>query len=467
MDRRQFLKNLGLGAVSLSLTNGLSCVRKDNPVNVVLIVADDQAYTDFGLAGHPLLKTPNLDRLTTEGVHFTHAFSPNPICTPSRAAILTGQGCWTNGCYFFGKPIKKSSVQFATLFSEAGYETFYTGKWHNDGRPSLCGFTSGENIFVGGMFPLEKGGQAKPWVSDFGGGNKRQVDRFSTSLFTDSAVRFLGNRKPDDKPFLMYVSFTTPHDPWMPPGEYAHMYPEEKIELPENFMPRPPFKWYTDWHGKNLRDEKQMPYPRTADGVRDVRRRYFGTITHMDREIGRILTALDDKNLTENTLVIFIADHGICVGAHGISGKQTLYEEGIRLPMILRFPKLKKGQQKNSELVSLIDIYPTICEAAGINAPDTIEGKSLLGLYRGEKNWDRERIFSTFDSPTKHRWVIRSVRTKKYKFIRHYTTDEEELYDLENDPYELLNLAGQKEYAAVQKQLAGDLAEWRKIKEKI
>ena len=462
-------------------SNGASKTRKPN---IVLIVADDWAYMDLGIAGHPLLQTPNLDRLAREGVRFTRAFTPNPICTPSRAALLTGQDCWTNGCYFFGMPIRPESKHFARLLSQAGYETFYTGKWHNDGLPSQRGFTAGK--YIGGGGP-GSGGHFKPMVKDFGGANKRQIEQFDSELFTEAAVQFLHSRRLDPaegghdqtrrtaRPFLLFVSYMTPHDPWTPPGKYAAMYKPQAIELPPNFMPRPmngsePFKYYTDWHGKNLRDEKQMvPFPRTPAGLRDVRSRYYGTITHDDDQIGRILDKLDEQHLTEDTLVIFLADHGISLGAHGISGKQTMYEEGIRLPLVMRYPRLKRGGAENHNLVSLIDVFPTICEAAGIATPDSIEGKSLLGLYRGKAGTHREgprkagtqRIFASFVSPTRHRLNVRCIRTERYKLIHHLTTDEVELYDLKEDPYELNNLTRQKRSSKLKKRLAAELLAWR------
>ena len=468
-------------------SNGASKTRKPN---IVLIVADDWAYMDLGIAGHPLLQTPNLDRLAREGVRFTRAFTPNPICTPSRAALLTGQDCWTNGCYFFGMPIRPESKHFARLLSQAGYKTFYTGKWHNDGLPSQRGFTAGK--YIGGGGP-GAGGHFKPMVKDFGGANKRRIEQFDSELFTDAAVQFLHSRRPDPaegghdqtrracpcvsrrksgqraaEPFLLFISYMTPHDPWTPPGKYAAMYKPQAIELPPNFMPRPmngsePFKYYTDWHGKNLRDEKQMvPFPRTPAGLRDVRSRYYGTITHDDEQIGRILDKLDEQQMTEDTLVIFLADHGISLGAHGISGKQTMYEEGIRLPLVMRYPRLKRGMAENHNLVSLIDVFPTICEAAGIATPNSIEGKSLLGLYRGKAGTHRERIFASFVSPTRHRLNVRCIRTERYKLIHHLTTDEVELYDLKEDPYELNNLARQKRFSKLKKRLAAELLAWRK-----
>ncbi len=143
-QRREFLKLASGTAATFLLGPASAESNRQTSPNIVLIVVDDWAHMDLGIAGHPLLKTPNLDRLARDGVRFTRAFTPNPICTPSRAALLTGQDCWTNGCWFFGMPIKSESTHFSELLSDAGYETFYTGKWHNDGLPSQRGFTAGK-----------------------------------------------------------------------------------------------------------------------------------------------------------------------------------------------------------------------------------------------------------------------------------------------------------------------------------
>jgi len=434
---------------------------ESNRWNVLLIVADDMGYADMGCAGHPLLKTPNLDKLASKGVRFTHTFTPFPIWSTSRAAILTGMDSWSNGCLMNEVPIKPGTVQFPELLAKSGYECHYIGKWHNDGKPWTRGFTSGSYQAVGGMYPREKGGQAKPWVTDFGSDESRQIDRFSTSLFCDGAVDFLDQHHAKEKPFLLYLSLTVPHDPWMPPDEYLQYYPKESISLPENFLSRPRGRWFTDWHGTHLRDQVLMPFPRTPDGVRDVRQRYYATVTHMDHEIGRVLDKLEEKNLSRKTVVIFLGDHGISLGSHGFSGKQTMYEEGIRTPCIVSHPGLDNKRRINSNLVSLVDLFPTICDIAGVKVPDEVEGESLLGLYQDTGKTIRREVFTTFISEP-HRWNVRAIRTERYKFIKHFTTDEVELFDLQCDPYETVNLADSKSCQQIRQTLATKLAEWRK-----
>jgi arylsulfatase A-like enzyme len=487
ITRRSFIgQALGTAAVMAgsSTVPGNINVEPEDRCNIVLIVADDHHSDLLGFYGIPELKTPNLDRLAWEGVHFTNCYTPNPICAPSRAAILTGQDCFTNGVYFFKKPFRKAAPQLGQLLSNAGYETFYTGKWHNEGRPCNFGFTSGDNIFVGAMYRS----QNQTRVSDFCSEEPHEVvERYSASVFSDSAVEFLNDRKADEKPFFLYVSYTTPHDPWTtPPGEWGEMYDPKDVPIPENFMPRPmngskPFRFYDRHFAINQRDEQLLkPFPRTAESVKLIRSQYYRVVSYMDHQIGRILNKLDEEGLTENTMVIYVSDNGICLGAHGRSGKQSMYEEAIKVPLIIRYPRLlrscdcgfdvevfrAKHLYRNSRLVSLIDLLPTICEASKVEVPPKVEGGSLLSLYQGKSNWSRNHIFAASVTPQFRGPNSRATRTEQFKLIDNLATNEIELYDLENDPYEVTNLAGLKEYEGIQQKLTERLQAWRLRAEK-
>ena len=282
-------------------------------------------------AGNPIVQTPNLDKLASRGVRFTHAFSPNPICTPARASILTGQNSWTNGVTFFNIPISTSSPLWPMQLRKAGYETFATGKWHNNGGPWSHGFTDSEAVFLGGMSDHDK----VPLVSHEGK-NKRIGARFSSELFADAARDFL-TRDHAGKPFCLYVAFTSPHDPRMPPAKYAAMYDPAMIALRPNVMPKPPVELFIS----EIRDEKLLPFPRTPADLRRETAQYYGMITHLDAQIGRIIDALEERGLTKSTIVIFGGDQGLSLGSHGVVGKQTLYEEGIRTPLIIVNPFLE------------------------------------------------------------------------------------------------------------------------------
>jgi arylsulfatase A-like enzyme len=176
---------------------------------------------------------------------------------------------------------------------------------------------------------------------------------------------------------------------------------------------------------------------------------------------GRLLGKLDQQRLTADTLVIFVSDQGYSMGSHGFVGKQTMYEEGITTPLIVYHPKLRRAEPASDALVSLVDLLPTICEAAGVDVPETVEGRSLLGLYQGKVEAIRDRVFASFHSPTRHYMSTRCIRTERYKLIQHLLTGEVELFDLATDPLELNNLAGKAEYARVQRQLAERLMAWR------
>jgi arylsulfatase A-like enzyme len=413
--------------------------------NVVMLLSDDHMASALGCAGDPTVKTPNIDRLASSGVRFTRAFSPNPICTPARAALLTGQSSTTSGVTFFNKPIPERAVTWPETLRNAGYVTFYTGKWHNDLGPARRGFVRGKAIFFGGM-----GDHEHLPVRDIDDPRPRRADKFSSTLFADAAIEFLDGYKAD-APFCLYVAFTAPHDPRTPPVSFATLYDPAKILIPPNFRFEPPVELFT----REIRDEKLLPFPRLEADIRRERALYYGMITHLDEQIGRILDAIERTGQAGNTLVIFAGDQGLALGAHGVVGKQTLYEEGIRTPLIVRDPRTTRGAPTCDRLVELVDLYPTICEVAGIEVPPGVEGRSLLPLYRGEDCPVRGQVYGLYDD------LQRCVRTERYKYILHLKSGAVELFDLRADPFELNNLAGHRESADVEEDLRGRLDRWR------
>jgi arylsulfatase A-like enzyme len=331
------------------------------------------------------------------------------------------------------------------LLRKAGYVTFYTGKWHNDGSPDRRGFAQGKAIFLGGM-----GDHARLTVRELGNPQPIVAKKFSSELFADAAIEFLDGYK-GDAPFCLYVAFTAPHDPRTPPGPYATLYDPAKIPIPPNFRPEPPVELFT----RAIRDEKLLPFPRKETDIRRERALYYGMITHLDAQIGRILDTIKRNGRTQDTLVIFAGDQGLALGAHGVVGKQTLYEEGIRTPLIIRDPKTMRGAPTSDHLVELVDLYPTICEAVGIDVPEAVEGRSLLPLYRGEDCPVRGQVYGLYDD------LQRCVRTERYKYILHLKSGIVELFDLRADPSELNNLTGHREMASVEEDLRGRLDRWR------
>lgn len=423
----------------------------DSRPNILLILSDDHNYRTLGVSGNKAIRTPNLDQLAGEGVYFNRNFTPNPICVPARACIYTGQDSWTNGAVKNGERINNASPVFASLLAVSGYETYFGGKWHGDGKPWTRGYTTGGRCWAGGKFDhfelaLTKWGE--------GADTRETADRYSTTVFTDDAVKYLEDEH--DRPFLMVIAYTVGHDVFLAPPGYGRKYAANEIPLPPNYMPKPPFKQFFP----KIRDETVLPFPRTKASVQRATAEYYAMFEHMDDQVGRMLSVLKEKKMDENTLVIFASVKGMSMGSHGIIGKQTMYEEGIRSSLIVRHPTLKPATKINSSLVSTMDIFPTICETAKVEIPDSVEGESLLGLYDGSRE-GRERLFFTYHDPRRET-VTRAIRTNRYKLVQHLVTGERQLFDLEKDPYEMKNLMKEPEGKTVEPELTRELMSWRK-----
>ena len=421
------------------------------PPNIVLILSDDHNFRALGCSGNKAIRTPNLDRLAAEGVYFDRCFTPNPICMPARACIYTGQDSWTSGATFNGKAFAEDSPLLPRLLAGAGYETCFIGKWHSDGKPWTRGFTTGKRCWAGGKFD-----HFELALTPFGSEDpedRKTAEKYSTTVFTDDAEAYL--LEDHDKPFLMVLAYTVGHDVFKAPPGYEGKYHPDDIPLPPNFLPQPPFRQFTP----TIRDETVLEFPRTESEVRTATAEYYAMFEHLDENVGRLLTALETKRIDDNTMVIFCSAKGMSMGSHGIIGKQTMYEEGIRTSLIVRHPKVKPATHRNSNLVTTTDLLPTICEAAGVEIPDRVEGESLLGLYDGSRT-GREKIFCSYHDP-RRATVTRTIRTKSRKLIQHLVTGERQLFDLEKDPYELDNLIDKPEFEPLAMKLQAELLDWR------
>jgi arylsulfatase A-like enzyme len=420
--------------------------------NVLLIVSDDHQAGAMGCAGNPVVKTPNLDRLAGAGVRFSNAFVTIPICTPSRAAFLTGRFGASNGITFFSMRILPGTPTWPSTLAQRGYQTAITGKWHIANDFGDLGFQWSANVLPGGMGPYEN-----PKLIQHAGeteADAKVVKGNITEIITDSALRFL-NERDKNKPFFLYVAYTAPHDPRTPPPEYERMYPPDKMPLPPNFktMPSP------DPGTLNIRDEKLLPLPRDPDAVRREVGRYYGLITHMDHQIGRILDTLDKLKLTDDTIVFFAGDNGLALGAHGLLGKQTLHDEGVHVPLIVRNPKLDDGGRTCDAPVYLIDMFPTACTWTGTPIPAGVQGMSLADVYAGKSPNVRDTIFGRYDEGAVQ--YFRSIRTSRYKLIQYNKLGFEQLFDLTSDPRELTDLIDDPAQQAARQQLNQRLGTWR------
>ncbi|HSF45606.1 MAG TPA: sulfatase-like hydrolase/transferase [Chitinophagaceae bacterium] len=416
--------------------------------NVLIIYSDDHSYHALGAAGNKEVKTPHIDKLAREGMIFLQAHvmggHQGAVCIPSRVMLLTGR--YVNRLPGDGSVIPDSLISLPEVLRSRGYDTYHTGKWHSDRMSHHRMFSGGGDIFFGGMHFDKDGGQSRPTVYSFDSTGsypatrKRNADTFSTTLYADNAVRFLKSRTAKEKPFFCYVAFTSPHDPRTPPQEFETMYPVSKITLPPNYLQVHPF----DNGDMKVRDEALLPWPRTETAVKKEIALYYGMISEMDKQVGRIIKALEENGLRQNTIIVFAGDNGLAVGQHGLLGKQNLYEHSIRVPMIISGPGVPKGVRYEG-FNYLSDIAPTLYDYFNIPAPASVEGKSLKPVFNDQSRKIRPLLYNVYGH-----WS-RSIKTADgYKLIL-YNVDgvaHTQLFNLVKDPWEQHDLSSDPGFAA-------------------
>ncbi|MCY3928208.1 MAG: sulfatase-like hydrolase/transferase [Acidobacteria bacterium] len=452
-----------IAAVAIVGLTLLSCVAPDTEgpaagaepqearPNILFLFADDQRADTIRAWGNELIDTPNLDRLAGEGWSFrrNYVFGSNSgaVCVPSRAMVLTGRSWMRSPNDMEGVPT------LPRLLEVAGYRTFITGKWHNGEEALLRAFDRGTAIYLGGMAD-----HTQTEVQDIqnGGMVRRRVgETFSSALFADAVIEFLGEQAARaasggvDQPFFAYVPFTAPHDPRQPPPEYRERYYQRNLPLPPNYMRQHPF----DNGALILRDENLAAWPRTEDVIRDQLAEYYGLITHLDEQVGRILAALDENGQAENTIVVYAADHGLAVGSHGLLGKQNLYEHSMRCPLIIRGPGIPHGTTE--AFTYLYDLFPTLLAQGAVEAPPGIDGRDLAPLWSGGDPTWRQSVFLPY------RDVMRAVRDDRYKLIVYPLVNHRQLFDLSEDPAELTNLIADPDHAKTGARLEALLEGWQ------
>lgn len=394
--------------------------------NVVFLLSDDQRADTIHALGNPTIRTPNLDRLCRAGTAFRQAYImgalQGAVCVPSRAMLLGGRS-------LFRVPEDLAGTEtWPERLGRAGYRTFITGKWHN-GRDSLLrSFHEGRAVFLGGMtdpirVPVQDIGPDRTLTPT------RTESRFSSELFADQAIEFLRSHPPG-QPFCLYVAFTAPHDPRTPPREFRDGYPAGRMPLPGNYLTRHPF----DNGELEVRDERLLPWPRQPDAVQRELADYYGMITHLDGQIGRILRALGDAHHRTHSLIVFAGDNGLAIGSHGLLGKQNLYDHSMKVPLVIAGPGIRSNQ-KIDGLCYLLDVGPTLCEMAGVPPPPGHEAVSLLPALSGKPWAGRPWIF------TAYRDVQRAVRDPRWKLIAYPRLNRLQLFDLAQDPLEIHDLA--------------------------
>lgn len=450
--------------------------------NVVFILSDDHRYDFMGFMGKvEWLETPNLDLIAKNGAHIKNAFVTTSLSSPSRASILTGLFSHEHKVVDNEAPLTPGLTFFPEYLQKSGYKTAFFGKWHmgNTGDQPQPGFHHWESF---------KGQGTYYGVSM--NVNGKQVtfpdSAYITDLLTEHAMHWIKEHK--KKPFFVYLSHKAVHDNFLASKKHTGKYKECPIPYPESFnnpnygLPRLPYKSEslnkprrnTSWYGNEMKPDWVKNQRESWHGVDysyhgrttfEVEfRKYCETLTSLDESIGNLMTFLKEEGLEENTIVIYMGDNGFCWGEHGLIDKRQAYEESIRVPLLAYCPGLIKPGTVVEQMIQNIDIAPTIMEIAGIKKKSRMRGDSFLPFLKGENvtNW-RDRLFYEYyweydypQTPTTF-----SVRTDRYKYIRyHGIWDTNELYDIQQDPYELKNLIGEPSLQDTVKALAHDLFDW-------
>ena len=440
--------------------------------NILLLVTDDQRFDTVASLGNDQIETPNLDRLVERGTSFLGATCANPLCVPSRAEILTGCSGFKNGVLGMGagERIDPKLILLPSALAAGGYHVWYSGKWMNDGKPLRRGYHETQGLFSAGGGTWKKnevilGRKGRPitgyrnWTFkdaedkpelDKGVGLTPRTDKH----IADGALQFL--RRKTNKPFFLHVNFTGPHDPLIHPPGYKDKYKPAEMKLPSNFFPRHPFD-----HGNfDGRDERLLPWPRTKEDVLGELAVYYAVVDHIDMQVGRIMGQLESDGRLENTIVFFTSDHGLALGSHGLMGKQNMYAHSIRVPLVISGSDVPKNKRSQA-LCYLRDLYPTICDFAGISVPKSVEGKSLKLVIDGKQDAVYPEIYGYF------RDKQRMVRDKRFKLIHYPHLDRQQLFDLLEDPFELKDLSSDKRYSKkfseLKDKLFKQIQRWDKI----
>ncbi len=436
------------------------------PPNILLIQADQHRFDCLSVNGHPLVKTPNLDRLAAEGVNFTRAFTAIPICVPARNSLMNGR--WPHQHLAIAnwdteapRPALDDLPVFSRRLRDGGYYLGYVGEWHvhPDKSPTDYGF----HEYVPGTdyVAWRKGKGLSPRPSENGlfGECDPHITPGQSRLAwgADHVLRMLTAHGKDAPPFFIRWDPSEPHLPNVVPEPYCSLHDPGDI---------PPWPSFPDpMVGKPYMQAQQRRTWKLDDWTwkdwAPIVARYLGEITLLDAQVGRILDALDDLRLADSTLVIYTADHGDLCGGHGMIDKHyVMYDDVVHIPLVARWPgHIKAGRRCDAFISTSIDLGPTFCHVAGVDIPDTFQGTSLRPLLEGAETNGRSDIYSTYHGNQFGLYSQRMVRDHRWKYIWNATA-EDELYDLQSDPGEVHNLATNPECAGELARLRRRLVAW-------
>jgi len=449
--------------------------QKRKPMNIIFILTDDHRYDFMGFTGAvPGLQTPGMDRMASEGIYVKNAFATTALCSPSRASILTGQYAHTHTVVDNSAPMPANLMFFPQYLQQKGYNTAFMGKWHmgNHGDEPQKGFDkwisfADQGKYFGNLLNIN--------------GKREQMpeDNYITDELTSRAIDWMNTVK--DKPFFLYLSHKGVHAEFTPAPRHQGKYKDLPIISPQSMYltvtdsskqfgtvtpPKTPVnykdipRWVREqrysWHGVDYMYHSQIPF-------NEFYHLYLETLLAVDESIQSVMKWVEENGMRDNTIIVYMGDNGFLFGEHGLIDKRNAYEESMRVPMLVWAPGMVKAHSVLPQMILNIDLAPTFLDIAGISEPSQMQGRSFLPLLKGAKIGWRDKIFYEYyweqafpQTPTTF-----AVRTDKYKYISYNGIwDINELFDIENDPYEMNNLVRNKAFDKIGLQLRDDLYNW-------
>jgi arylsulfatase A-like enzyme len=474
--------------------NAVGAAEASSRPNIIWIFSDDHAYQAIGAYGgrlQPLNPTPNIDRLASEGMRFDRCYVANSICAPSRATLLTGKFSHMNGKYDNRDEFDHNQEQFQKILQKNGYQTVMVGKIHLNGK--MQGFDywdvlPGQGEYNDPVFVSEEG--------------KTKSTGYVTDIITDKSLDWLANKRDPQKPFMLMIHQKAPHRTWIPAEREMSRYEDIEIPEPTNLfddystrttaaheqdmsiektmslvndlkvggkyaVPGGQFAARNEWYAANKPEGKDLVKWKYQLYMKD----YLRCVWSVDESVGRVLQALKDMGLDENTIVMYSSDQGFYLGEHGWFDKRFMYEQSFRTPLLARWPGKIKPGSVNTDLAQNVDFAETFLDLAGAPIPADMQGKSLVPLLKGKtpSDWRTSLYYHYYEYPGTHS-VRRheGVENSRYKLIRFYgknvpNGEEWELYDLKNDPQEMNNLYNNPESAALVQDLKKELGHLKEL----
>ncbi|MDE0637579.1 MAG: sulfatase [Candidatus Poribacteria bacterium] len=450
--------------------------------NILFIMSDDHASHAMSCYGSRINQTPHLDRIADGGMIFQNCFCVNSICTPSRANILTGLHSHLNGVKTLGDPLDGRRPNVAKMLQASGYQTAMIGKWHlgHGGDADPTGFDYW-NVLPG------QGSYYDPVMIEEDG--RKQHEGYATDIITDFSLEWLQNRDKDE-PFFLMCHHKAPHRPWDSDEKHANMFEDGDVPMPDNFFDdyanrsnaakEAKMRVFGHMNDRDLKIEKLGPPP---EGLSDEElanwqyqryiKEYLRCVASIDDNVGRLLDYLNADGVADDTMVIYTSDQGFFLGDHGWYDKRFMYEESLRMPFIVRYPRAIGAGSSTHAMALNIDFAETWLDYAGAPIPEDMQGRSLRPIFEGETPDDwRESMYYRYWMHLSHHHVPAhyGIRTHRYKLIYYYgealgtsgsvnqsTEPEWELFDLEKDPNEMCSVYGDPAYADVVKELTAEL----------